>query len=197
MMTLNNGVLSEDFNYGYPYGSPTLLSAPFFDYSTSVQSSNTYASSSYRRKDYTLQYLSKNEDTGNRDYGSHGGASLNSPNYMMWPVLGWSDVQVLGLQVAIDGDLTLSYDRSFDGYIDDLFVLVVNGKETQQITHTAGYSWTRSSVGLSRGINDIFWVLQTAMYNPTVLRNGTSQDLRSGSIPALPRYMRIANLVIG
>lgn len=194
MMTLTNGVLTEDFNYGYPYGSQLLLSPPYFDYSAHVDG---YGSSTYRRKDYTLQYLSKNDDLNNTDYGAHGGSSMNSPNYLLWPIMSWSDTQVLSLQVELDDSVTLSYDRSFDGDVDDLFVVIVNGKLAEQITHTAGYSWTTSKLGLAPGVNDINWVLQTSIYNPIVLRNGVSQTLRSGSITTLPRYMRIANMVIG
>lgn len=196
-MTLIGGLLTEDFNYGYPYGGNTHASPPYFAYSGAVEGSNTYTSSAYRRKDFTLQYLSKNDDPLNTDYGAHGGASLAHPNYLLWPLLDWDDCQVLNLNLTLEADATLTYDRSFDGYVDDLFVLVVNGKEIEQVTHTAGYSWTTSQVPLSAGVNDIYWVLQTSVYNTTVLRNGLSQDLRSGSIPSLPRYMRITNMVIG
>jgi hypothetical protein len=196
MMTLVSGVLTEDFNYGYPYGANTQQSPPYFSYSGSVEASNTYTSSSYRRTDFRLQYLSKNDDPLNTDFGAHGGASLANPYYFMWPLMGWNDCQILNLQITLDANATMTYDRSFDGYVDDIFLLVVNGKEIEQVTHTAGYSWTTSEVSLSAGVNDIYWVLQTGVYNPTVLRNGLSQDLPSGSIPNLPRYMRMTNLVI-
>lgn len=196
MMTVTSGVLSEDFNYGYPYGGQTVVSPPYFNYSTSVQANDYYESTSYRRKDFTLQYRSKNDDFLNTDYGAHGGASTAFPNYLLWPLLDWEDTQALSLTISLDKDMTLSYDRSFDGHPDDLFVLVANGKELQSVTHTAGYSWTTSSVGLGAGTNEIHWVLQTAQFNPTVLRNGVSQDLPLGSVTSLPRYMRMTNLVI-
>lgn len=196
MVLSSGGALTDDFNYGYPYGHQTLISPPYYDYSTSVAAGQQYASSSYRRKDFTLQYLSRADNSSNTDMGAHGGSSQAFPNYLMWPVMNWTDTQAMSLIFTMSTDMTLTYDRSFDGYTDDLFVVVVNGKEVQTVTHTAGYSWTTSSIGLAAGICEIHWVLQTADFNPIVLRNGVSQDLRSGSITYLPRYMRITNLQI-
>lgn len=194
-MTLVSGVLTEDFNYGYPYSGP-VKSPPYFDYSVTVQGNDVYASSSYRRKDFTLQYLSKNDDPLNTDTGAHGGSSLAHPYYLLWPVLSWDDCQVLNLTLDVAKNSVMTFDRSFDGFINDNFVVVVNGKEMHNVTHTAGYSWTTQEIGLSAGVNNIYWILKTAVYNTTVLRNGVSQDLPAGSVPVLARYMRLANLVI-
>lgn len=194
-MTLVGGVLTDDFNYGYPYNDQYVISPPGYLYSAQeLTNQGELLSTEYRRSDFRLQYLSPMDDANNKDIAPHGGSSLEFPNYLLFPLLQWGEVQILTVTIENTADGVFEYDRAFDGYIADNFLLLINGKEYENITNTSGYSWTRSSVQLGKGINRISFVLKTTDYNTYLVRNGEGQDVRQGSVPDLPRYMRITRL---
>jgi hypothetical protein len=109
-------------------------------------------------------------------------------------VLGWDAVAGLFLTVVTTEPTTLSFDRSFSGYVGDRFIVTVNGAEQLSVSNSAGYSWTRSEVALGRGTYEIAFVLKTAAYQSGVIREGVGQSTLQ--VNEVLRYLRLTNLSV-
>lgn len=192
---LQSGVFNEDFNYGYPYNRVVANSAPEFEYSGLGHVWGGTVPSSFKgRNSFTLHWANRDLEPKNYDAGIHGGSPSDNFYYLLFPVLQWNQVQVLTLKVHLFDSGTLTFDKSFDGYIKDNFYLVVNGQVRHHTDNTAGHGWTTVSFNLGRGWNQIDWVLVTSKYQPPKTRGGKSKT--PSKVPALRRYLRITSINI-
>lgn len=193
-LSVQNSVLNEDFNYGYPYDKVVGDSAVEFEYSGEALTPwGHFKSSSYARKQFTLHYQNHRLQPKNYDYGIHGGSHSSNYFYMLWPLMQWDQFQVLTLKVNMTAPAVLSYDKGFDGYVKDEFYCLVNGRIMHMHTSTAGHGWTTYSTNIPRGNVTIQWALKTARYVPPRTRGGRTV---SSKPPNLPRYLRMTNINI-
>lgn len=190
MYTLSEGVLVEDFDYGYPYGRPWQQRPTIFDYTGSAQCNAGFILCP--QGDFEMQFGNGSDnDDAQLPYG---GAPASNPYYIRYPPLGWGQTAGIFLTVLCKANATLSFDRAFSGYVNDSFVVSVNQRERLSVTGSAGYSWTRNTITLAKGTNHIALMLISAAYAPTVVRSGTAQGITTQT--ALTRYFRMSNLTI-
>lgn len=191
MLSLTSGTFVEDFDYGYPYDQLVPPRPPEFDYAGKALTSQGWIISTPHT--FTLEYGS---GADNADAGlPYGGAESTSPGYLRWPVLSWNHNAGLFLTVTTTAAATLTFDRSFSGYVGDRFIVSINDIERLSVTGSAGYAWTRNTLTLPKGTSRIAFLLITAPYTGTgVVREGISQG--SSAVTEISRYLRLTNLSV-
>lgn len=194
MLTLSNGTFTEDFSYNGLSPTGQVQVRPWeFDYSGTVVTNRGVVSCP--QQTFTM-HGGDWGDWKNDTALPYGGPPSSNNTYIRFPVLSWGQAAGMFLNVQTTAASVLTFDRSFSGYVGDVFSVMVNDVERMTITGSAGYPWTRTSIALGRGKWTIAFVLSTAKYlgQTAIIREGVAQG--SASITELQRYLRMTNISV-